>query len=163
MKGIQITGDGFFNDTSRSKSAQAMSSSCLTTSFMKPEEVLDDPGLTQAEKREVLASWASDVRAVPGAPQLRQLDNGAVVRVDDVLRALKSLDAGKDAKRTTSYPFRPFAGRRVHLPTWLKSVLRRSWSDDDDDPPPCPAVIARPPRGPLLGGETVNPGLLLAT
>ncbi len=129
---------------------------------MHPNEVASDPQLTQAEKREVLASWASDVRAVPDAPALRQLDNGAVVRVDDILRALKSLNDGAGPEQTTFGPFRPFAGLRIRFPTRLKSALRRSWSDDDDDPPPCPAMIGGPLGGPLSNGETADLDLALA-
>jgi len=162
MNGTQITSTSFFNDISRPEPAPAESPQCPATSFMHPDEVVCDFRLTQAEKREVLASWASDVRAVPNAPALRQLDNGAVVRVDDVLRALKSLNDSEAFEHTTINPFRPFAGLRIRLPTRLKSALWRRWPDDDDDPPPCPATIIRPLGGPLSSGETANPDLALA-
>jgi hypothetical protein len=133
------------------------------TGFMHPDEVAGDLRLTPAEKREILAAWASDAHAVPDAPALRRLDNGAVVRVDDVLRALGSLDAGADARRTAPGPARPFARLRARLPARLRSALRRSWSDDDDDdPPPCPATVVGPVSGPLAGGEAVEAGLALA-
>lgn len=163
MNGVRITDTSFFNDTSRPGSAPPESLPCHSTGFMNPDEVASDLRLTPAEKREVLASWASDVRAVLGAPALRQLDNGAVVRVDDILRALKSLDGGEASKRTAPNAFRPFASLRIRVPSRLKSALRRSWpDDDDDDPPPCPAMIVRPVGGPLSGGETADPGLALA-
>jgi len=39
--------------------------------------VLHHPSLSHAARRVILASWASDVRAVEDAPWLRRLDNGA--------------------------------------------------------------------------------------
>lgn len=162
MNGTQTAGNSFLNDMSGPEFALDGSLRCLATDFMHPNEVVGDLRLTQAEKREILASWASDVRAVPDAPALRQLDNGAVVRVDDVLRALKLLNNARDLERTTFDPSRPFAGLRVRLPTRLRSPLRRGRPDDDDDPPPCPATIAGPFRGPLSGGETVDLGLAVA-
>lgn len=162
MNGEQATGANFFKDTLRSKTTASESFSRRAASFMHPREVVDDLWLTPAEKREVLASWASDAHAVPDAPALRQLVNGAVVRVDDVLRALASLDDRESAALTTSKPFRRPAGLSIRLPTWVRSALRRSWPDDDDDPPPCPVMIARPRGGPLSGGGTADPGLALA-
>ena len=122
--------------------------------------MVGDPRLTRAEKREILASWASDVHAVADAPALRQLDNAAVVRVDDVLRALKSLD--EKPGQTAPDLFRQLESLRRRVPARLKSALRRSWSDDDDDPPPCPALVGGPFGGPLSGGETADPGLAFA-
>jgi len=164
MNGRQITGNSLFNDTLRLELPPTESLEYRTASLMHPHEVVDDPWLTQAEKREVLSSWASDVRAVSDAPALRQLDNGVVVHIDDVLQALKSLDDGKDFEQTTFDPFRPFAGLRIRFPTRLKSALRRSRSDDDDDddPPPCPATIAGPRGGPLSGGGVTGLSLALA-
>ncbi len=162
MNGTQIPGGNFFNDISRPKRVHAEAPPSHTTGFMHPDEVTADLWLTPAEKREVLASWASDAHAVADAPALRQLGNGAIVRVDDILQALKCLDDDQDPGRTVSGPFRPFAGPRFRLPTRLNSILRRGWSDDDDDPPPCPAMIARPFGGPLSGGEAADPGLAMA-
>jgi hypothetical protein len=56
--------------------------------FAHPEEVLDDQTLTLtlADKRSLLASWASDALGVNDSPSLRQLPSGAVVRVDDNFR-----------------------------------------------------------------------------
>lgn len=58
-----------------------------------PSEVVKDPHLTQAEKREILSSWASDASAVQDEPTLRWL-LGTVepVPLDDVLKALRRLD-----------------------------------------------------------------------
>jgi hypothetical protein len=61
--------------------------------------VRSDPKLTTAEKRAVLASWISDVRAVEDAPSLRWLDSGAVVEVDAILQALVSLDEQGTGRR----------------------------------------------------------------
>ena len=61
-----------------------------------PHEVVSDPTMTTAEKRELLASWASDARAVPNLPALRQLDNGNLVTIDSLLRALKRLDGPEE-------------------------------------------------------------------
>ena len=57
-----------------------------------PSEVLAHPGLTAEERREILAGWASDVHAVEDAPWLRQLENGARIPIEEILRALSRLD-----------------------------------------------------------------------
>jgi hypothetical protein len=58
-----------------------------------PQDVLNDHTLSTADKRSLLASWASDVYAVEGRPAWRQLPgSGVLVSVDDVLGALKALD-----------------------------------------------------------------------
>jgi len=59
-------------------------------------EVLNDASMTNAEKRETLASWASDARALNDLPALRRLDNGAVIRLEDILKALRKLDDDDD-------------------------------------------------------------------
>jgi hypothetical protein len=55
-------------------------------------DIVRDPGLSLVEKRTMLASWASDARAVESAPDLRTTDDGTPVPVDDVLAALRVLD-----------------------------------------------------------------------
>src|SRR5215210_4003745 len=61
--------------------------------FSHPAEVVRHSGLTRAEKRAILASWASDACAVEAAPALRRLPGASEpVRVDDVLTALRALD-----------------------------------------------------------------------
>ncbi len=109
MNRTQRTDSSSFDKTSHLEPAPTVSVHRLTAGFMHPDQVIGDPQLTQAEKREVLASWASDARAVPGAAALRQLDNGAVVRVGDVLRALKSLDESENLGQEMPGKFRPFA------------------------------------------------------
>lgn len=162
MNGTQITGTSFFNDISRPELTPAKSPRRPATGFMHPSEVVSDLWLAQAEKREILVSWASDVRAVPDAPALRQLDNGSVFRIDDVVRALKSLNESEASEQTTFEPFRSFSGLRIRLPVRLRSAFRRGWLHDDDDPPPCPAVVAGPLGGPLSGGDAADSGLALA-
>lgn len=101
-----------------------------------PDDVLLQPDLSRSEKREILAAWASDAHAVPDRPGLRQLDSGAVVGVDTILRALRTLD-GVEGERM---PPKRQAGprrRRTLLPL-IRTAFRRR--DDDDDPPPTPAA-----------------------
>ena len=62
--------------------------------FLNPDDVVKDPHLTFADKREILSSWASDASAVQDEPGLRWL-LGTVepVPLDDVRAAFKRLDA----------------------------------------------------------------------
>jgi hypothetical protein len=62
--------------------------------FRYPREVLAYPGLSKAEKRAILASWASDARAVESCPALRCLPGckAEPVPLDAVLAALLELD-----------------------------------------------------------------------
>lgn len=106
--------------------------------FAHPDEVVDDQELTLADKRSLLASWASDALAVEDAPSLRQLASGAVVRVDDVLAALKSLDLDKSRHEAAATFFKSFPRRRGK-PAARRLKLR---PEDDDGPPP-PAASAR--------------------
>lgn len=70
--------------------------------FEHPFEVVGDPDLTLNEKRAILSSWASDACALEAAPELRELSRGKVVRFDDIMDALCSLDAG-DAQPLKKY------------------------------------------------------------
>lgn len=114
-----------------------------------PLDIVRDPDMSVEAKRELLASWASDARAVPNCPALRRLDDGNLVLIDDVLDALKLLDGGPTAgSKRDDRNVAPF-GRGY----W--SRLAHRWrsnrdDDDDDDPPPAPASIA--PRDPIAGG-----------
>ncbi len=67
--------------------------------FSHPSEVIDDPDLTLNEKRAILASWASDACAIEAAPELRKGPNGSHVRFDDIMDALRRLDAQSDDSR----------------------------------------------------------------
>jgi hypothetical protein len=61
--------------------------------FAHPFDVVDDSDLTLAEKRAILASWASDACAVEAAPNLRRAPgSAATVSIDEVLDALRVLD-----------------------------------------------------------------------
>jgi hypothetical protein len=61
--------------------------------FAHPMEVVRDLDLTFNEKRAILASWASDACAVEAAPELRTTPTGKTVRWDDIMDALRLLDA----------------------------------------------------------------------
>ena len=65
--------------------------------------------MTVAEKRSVLASWASDACAIESNPALRATVTGNVVRYDDIIDALQSLDAGQAAD-TVTYAFKTGSG-----------------------------------------------------
>ncbi|RXT38165.1 hypothetical protein B5V01_27195 [Mesorhizobium erdmanii] len=115
----------------------------------RPDEILNDPAMSRAEKRALLASWASDARAVPARPSMRQLEDGSHIEVDEILQALKALDADicpSTSQQTPGLSQRP-AQRRVRLsfPHWTR-IVRHRRRDDDDDPPPCPVFAADPPR-----------------
>jgi len=117
------------------------------TIYTHPDDVLSDRKLTAAEKKEVLASWISDARAVENAPTLRQLDSGSVVEVDAILQALVSLDRqasdGMDEQRRSLPPGR----RRSLIARWARRTGERKHSNDnDDDPPPAPAGFGIPFR-----------------
>ncbi len=61
--------------------------------FDHPRDVIADQTLSIAEKRAILASWASDAATVTSCPALRELPNGkGAVSIDDILEALASLD-----------------------------------------------------------------------
>lgn len=75
--------------------------------FNHPRDVVDHRGLTLAEKRAILASWASDAAAVSSCPSLRAPANlKRPVSVDEILSALAVLDGG---------PRTPPGGNRVRL------------------------------------------------
>lgn len=62
--------------------------------FRHPREVVAYPGLSVSDKRAILASWASDARAVDSCPGLRCLQGAKAepVPLDSVLAALQALD-----------------------------------------------------------------------
>jgi hypothetical protein len=60
-----------------------------------PRDVLADDEVTIAEKRSILASWASDSAAVTSCPSLRAIPGQRQpVSIDDILEALSELDNG---------------------------------------------------------------------
>jgi hypothetical protein len=115
--------------------------------YTHPSDVTNDPKLTRAEKRAILASWISDARAVENAPSLRQLDSGAVVEVDAIQQALVSLDEPAPT-RTANCKRLPAWGRRRSGISWL-----RGSNDNDDDPPPAPAGFGIPFRPTFVAGH----------
>jgi len=66
--------------------------------FAHPMDVVRDEDLTLNEKRAILASWASDACAIEAAPDLRVNSSRSVVRWDDIMDALRTLD-----KETANY------------------------------------------------------------
>lgn len=63
--------------------------------FDHPGDVIADASLTTAEKRAILAFWASDASAVASCPALRAPAGlKAPVSIDDILAALRELDGG---------------------------------------------------------------------
>src|ERR1700751_2656240 len=83
------------------------------TTFGHPRDVVSPPGLSVAEKRAILASWASDASAIASCPSLRAPDGlKAPVTIDEILDALCALDGG---------PRNPHGGK----PMRLRSTERR--------------------------------------
>ncbi|GJD60278.1 hypothetical protein MPEAHAMD_0414 [Methylobacterium frigidaeris] len=117
--------------------------------FRHPRELLAHPRLSRAEKRAILASWASDACALENAPGLRCLVGcrAEPVPVDAVLGALAELDRGSSRREavTPATRRRP-SQRRSGAPWNLRSSTRPGRRDDDDDPPPCPAALMPAPR-----------------
>lgn len=81
-----------------------------------PLDVVRDADMTLAEKRSVLASWASDACALESNPALRASATGSVVNYDDIIDALQSLDAGQSVDAST-YAFKRRLRRR-RLSDW---------------------------------------------
>lgn len=115
--------------------------------FCHPDEVTADRKMTTEQKRELLASWASDAHAVECAPALRQLHSGAVVKLDDILAALKALDRGPStpAGRAAAAT----GGRRRRLLLRLRPDRRRQGRRPDDDGGDDPPPVAGAMRGTL--------------
>jgi hypothetical protein len=84
------------------------------TKFEHPRDVVSHPGLTLAEKRAILASWASDASAIASCPSLRAPEGmKPPVTIDEILEALCALDGG---------PRPPPGGK----PMRLRSIERRA-------------------------------------
>jgi hypothetical protein len=65
------------------------------TAFDHPKDVVAHPYLSIAEKRAILASWASDASAIASCPALRAPPGlRTPVGIDEILKALRELDAG---------------------------------------------------------------------
>ena len=61
--------------------------------YAHPRDILAEADLTTNEKRAILASWASDACAIEAAPALRSSPAGKPVTFDDIMDALRDLDA----------------------------------------------------------------------
>ena len=73
--------------------------------FYHPREIVHDPLLTLARKRQLVSYWLSDIHAVAGCPALRSYQFGPSVTVDDLFAALTELDEMVDwgaIRRTTN-------------------------------------------------------------
>jgi hypothetical protein len=83
--------------------------------FTHPQDVVSNPNLSKAEKRAILASWASDASAVASCPALRA-PNGlkAPVHTDEILEALCALDKNGPRGAHAGQPIRQrFVERRA--------------------------------------------------
>jgi hypothetical protein len=60
--------------------------------FDRPRDIVHDPVLTRARKRQLLAYWGSDIHAVSGSPALRSIAYGRTASIDDIHEALCDLD-----------------------------------------------------------------------
>ena len=127
------------------KSITPRPATLLQGHFNNPGSVLRDASLTINQKRSLLASWASDARAIPDHPGLRRLDDGAIVDLDDILESLKQLERIPCTTRSTS-----LSDRFYRRQSWsvLSRILRRGENDDDD--PTSPAPIAPRPCPPVF-------------
>ena len=94
--------------------------------FAHPMDVVRDPDLTLNEKRAILASWASDACALEAAPELRVTTSGRVVRWDDIMDALRTLDREGYGRPLPHYK-RVLAKKRAGL---LKITPRSRGSGD---------------------------------
>jgi hypothetical protein len=83
--------------------------------------------MTVAEKRSVLASWASDACAIESNPALRETASGSIVNYDDIIDALQSLD-GERSPDVVTYTFKR-RQRRTRWSRWKDSGGR---SDNGD-------------------------------
>jgi len=83
--------------------------------FDHPRDVLADITLSRAEKRAILASWASDAAAVTSCPSLRAIPGARrAVSIDEILEALSSLDHS---------PRNPPGGKPVRLKSTERTSL----------------------------------------
>jgi hypothetical protein len=83
--------------------------------FDHPRDVLADTTLSRAEKRAILASWASDAAAVTSCPSLRAIPGARrMVSIDEILEALSSLDPS---------PRNPPGGKPVRLKSTERTSL----------------------------------------
>lgn len=110
--------------TTRDGRPQAPPSSQSNVVLVHPDQVLDHPSMSDAEKRALLSSWASDRHAVENAPALRRLDSGAVVPVDDILAALAALPADPPSLDQNAGWTAMERRQRPFFPPWRKARWR---------------------------------------
>ena len=80
--------------------------------FAHPMDVVRDEDLTLNEKRAILASWASDACAIEAAPDLRVNRSRSVVRWDDIMDALRTLDKETENYCETATPLQTSASEK---------------------------------------------------
>jgi hypothetical protein len=84
------------------------------TIFDHPNDVLEHLSLSMAEKRAILASWASDASAIASCPSLRAPAGlKAPVTIDEILEALFRLDGG---------PRHPPGGKPIRLQSTSRAI-----------------------------------------
>lgn len=81
--------------------------------FSQPAEVVRDRDLSLNEKRAILAAWASDACAIEASPELRVNGNGKIVRFDDIMDALRELDAQAAKAHVNVETLRRLSRRRL--------------------------------------------------
>lgn len=83
------------------------------TASEHPRDVVTHPSLTLAEKRAILASWASEATAIASCPAPRASDGlKGPVSVDAILESLYELDGGP-GKPPGGQPMRRFSTARA--------------------------------------------------
>jgi hypothetical protein len=94
--------------------------------FTHPADVVNDRDLTLAEKRAILASWASDACAAEAVPVPHQPAGAPPVRFDDVVDALRMLE------RQIAVAYKPRPHYRRVLERRIPGVFGRKSPGDDD-------------------------------
>jgi len=87
------------------------------TVFSHPRDVVADPKLSLAEKRAILASWASDASAIASCPALRApVGLKAPIQIDQILEALQALDGDGPRNPPGGKPMRLHSAERRAVP-----------------------------------------------
>lgn len=91
--------------------------------FFYPHQVVSDPTLTAAEKREILSAWASDMHAVESMPALRQMPGtpfpvtySAIMDARVLLDRMEGFGAEPDELPPAPRPMK--SGRPYSIPRW---------------------------------------------
>ena len=94
--------------------------------YDSPDAVLRDPGMSAAEKRVILSSWASDMYAVDSNPALREVPGIArPMHLADILAALRSLDDDNDPPPRGAAAMRPIRLSKLNAIAGDAEGLRR--------------------------------------